>query len=60
MYLVNGEMQSDSVMVCNCKTLFIPPINCVVPELTEEECETLIIGDCIDEFETEADMEECC
>lgn len=60
MYLTNGEVQSDSVMVCDNRTLFIPPVNCVVPEFTAEECETLIVGDCIDEFNSDSDMERCC
>lgn len=60
MYLTNGEVESDSVMVCDNRTLFIPPVNCIVPELTAEECETLITGDCLPEFESDADMEECC
>lgn len=60
MYLTNGQAQSDAIMLCDNYTLFIPPVNCLVPELTEEECETLVIGDCLPEFETEADMEECC
>lgn len=60
MYLTNGEVESDSVMVCGNRTLFIPPANCVVPELSAEECEMLIVGDCIPEYESEADMEVCC
>ena len=60
MYLTNGEVQSDSVMVCDNRTLCIPPVNCIVPEFSEEDCETLIIGDCIPEFESDADMEDCC
>lgn len=60
MYLTNGQVESDSVMVCDNRTLFIPPTSCVVPEFTEEECEILITGDCLDEFESDADMEECC
>lgn len=60
LYLSNGESQSDSIMVCDNRTLFIPPVNCVVPELSEDECELLVSGDCIDEFEKASDMEVCC
>ena len=59
LYLSNDSVESDAIMVCECKTLFIPTANCVVPELSAEECEKLKSGEYLDEFEEE-DMEECC
>ena len=60
MSLTNGEVESDAVMACDNRTLFIPPANCVVPELSESECELLALGECLKEFEKYSDMEVCC
>lgn len=58
-YLQADGKKSDPVTLCGQPTPYIPPVTCMIPLFKETECETLKIGDCIDEF-TDADMEECC
>lgn len=57
--LTNGAVSSDTVLSCDNKTLYMPKSSCVVPMLTEEECELLISGECLAEL-TEKDEEVCC
>lgn len=59
MYLQKGDIKSDEIMVCDQKTPYMPSPTCLVPMLTEEECELLAEGECLEEL-TEETAEECC
>lgn len=58
-YLTNSSVSSDTVLSCDNLSLYMPKASCAVPMLSEEECETLISGDCLAELTAE-DEEVCC
>lgn len=58
-YLEKDGRKSEEIMVCDQWTPYMPSATCLVPLLTEEECETLSSGDCLDELTAET-AEECC
>ena len=58
-YLEKDGRKSDEIMVCDQWTPYMPSATCLVPLLTEEECEILAGGDCLDELTAET-AEECC
>lgn len=58
--LTASKVESEwSEQVCE-QTLFFPRADWVVPELSDEECEAMVEGDCIPEFEKDTPgLEEC-
>ena len=65
LYCFRAKLSTDSVesdwseTVCD-MSLFMPRADWVIPQLTEEECEAMTQGDCIDEFtETTPGLEQC-
>jgi hypothetical protein len=58
-YLEKDGRKSEEIMICDQWTPYMPSATCLVPLLTEEECEVLAGGDCLEELTAET-AEECC
>lgn len=58
-YLEKDGRKSDEIMVCDQWTPYMPAVGCLIPLFTQEECEILAGGDCLEELTAET-AEECC